>query len=173
MIAEIGLPTVKLLYDQPARKFGVTKNNWYTLYDIGMLGVINYSKVPLRMATFAGFGGALLSFLIAIGYLVAKLAFWNTFQVGVAPMIIGVFFIQSIMLVFMGIVGEYIGAIYTQTPAPPLRRRTRTHQLRPHLRLPTHGARRARGLTAGNPLTMPAPSAQAVPSPSEKARISA
>ncbi len=55
MIAEIGLPTVKLLYDQPSRKFGITKNNWYTLYDIGMLGIINHSKVPLRLATFAGF----------------------------------------------------------------------------------------------------------------------
>ena len=79
MVAEIGLPTVKLLYDQPARKFGITKNNWYTLYDIGMLGIINHSKVPLRLATFAGFLGAALSFLIAIGYLLAKIIFWSTF----------------------------------------------------------------------------------------------
>ncbi len=139
MIAEIGLPTVKLLYDQPSRKFGVTKNNWYTLYDIGMLGIINHSKVPLRLATFAGFGGAALSFLIAFGYLIAKLIFWNTFVVGVAPMIIGLFFLQSLMLVFLGVMGEYVGAIYTQDPAPPLRRRTGPHQLRPALQLsPPH-----------------------------------
>jgi glycosyltransferase involved in cell wall biosynthesis len=119
MIAEIGLPTVKLLYDQPARKFGITKNNWYTLYDIGMLGIINHSKVPLRLATFAGFAGALLSFIIAFGYLLAKLLLWSTFVVGVAPMIIGLFFLQSIMLVFLGIMGEYVGAIYTQLQHRP------------------------------------------------------
>ena len=119
MIAEIGLPTVKLLYDQPSRKFGITKNNWYTLYDIGMLGIINHSKVPLRLATFAGFGGAILAFVIAFFYLVAKLIFWSTFSVGVAPMIIGLFFIQSLMLVFLGIMGEYVGAIYTQVQKRP------------------------------------------------------
>jgi glycosyltransferase involved in cell wall biosynthesis len=119
MIAEIGLPTVKLLYDQPAREFGVTKNNWYTLYDIGMLGIVNHSKVPLRLATFAGFAGALLSFLVALGYLAAKLVFWYTFTVGIAPMIIGLFFLQSIMLVFLGVMGEYVGAIYTQLQHRP------------------------------------------------------
>ena len=119
MIAEIGLPTVKLMYDQPVRRFGVTKNNWYTLYDIGMLGIINYSKIPLRLATFAGFAGAVVSFLTALGYLIAKLIYWKTFTVGVAPMIIGIFFIQSLLLVFLGVMGEYIGAIYTQLQHRP------------------------------------------------------
>ena len=119
MIAEIGLPTVKLLYDQPARKFGITKNNWYTLYDIGMLGIINHSKVPLRLATFAGFIGAGISFLIALSYLVLKLLFWSTFTFGLAPMLIGVFFISSLQLVFLGIMGEYVGAIYTQVQKRP------------------------------------------------------
>jgi glycosyltransferase involved in cell wall biosynthesis len=119
MIAEIGLPTVKILYDQPARKFGITKNNWYTLYDIGMLGIINHSKVPLRLATFAGFAGGVLSFFFAFFYFLAKLIFWSTFSVGVAPMIIGVFFLQSIMLIFLGIMGEYVGAIYTQLQHRP------------------------------------------------------
>ena len=72
MIAEIGLPTVKLLYDQPNRKFGVTKNNWYTLYDIGMLGIISNSKIPLRLAALAGFIGASVSFTIALIYLILK-----------------------------------------------------------------------------------------------------
>ncbi len=120
MIAEIGLPTVKLLYDQPQRKFGITKNNWYTLYDIGMLGIITTSKVPLRFAALAGFLGALLSLLVAFGYLIAKLIFWRTFSVGVAPTVTGLFFIQSLILVFLGIVGEYIGAIYEQTRRRPL-----------------------------------------------------
>jgi hypothetical protein len=84
-----------------------------------MLGFVSTSKVPLRLATFAGFVGAVISFLIAFFYLVAKIIFWKTFSVGVAPMIIGVFFLQSLMLVFFGIVGEYIGAIYTKVQQRP------------------------------------------------------
>ncbi|MDE1156246.1 MAG: glycosyltransferase family 2 protein [Acidobacteriaceae bacterium] len=152
LIAEIGLPTVKLLYDQPAREFGVTKNNWYTLYDIGMLGIINHSKVPLRLATFAGFLGALISFLIAFGYLVAKLVFWQTFVVGVAPMIIGVSFMLSIVLVCLGIMGEYVGAIYTQLQHRPyaveLFRENFDKGLGPARTEPLT----LNGLTAGNPL---------------------
>ena len=113
MIAEIGLPTVKLLYDQPARKFGITKNNWYTLYDIGMLGIISNSKIPLRLAALAGFIGASFSFLVGVAYLMLKLLFWSTFSFGLAPMLIGVFFISSLQLVFLGVMGEYIGSIYT------------------------------------------------------------
>jgi polyisoprenyl-phosphate glycosyltransferase len=119
MLAEIGLPHKKIYYDQPRRKFGITKNNWYTLYDIGMLGIINHSKVPLRLATFAGFAGAALSFLVALIYLILKLAFWNTFFFGLAPMLIGVFFIASIQLLFLGVMGEYVGAIYTQVQNRP------------------------------------------------------
>ena len=119
MIAEIGLPTVKLLYDQPARKFGITKNNWYTLYDVGMLGIISNSKIPLRLAALAGFIGASISFFIALIYLILKLVFWSTFSFGLAPMLIGVFFISSLQLVFLGVMGEYIGAIYTQIQKRP------------------------------------------------------
>ena len=119
MIAEIGLPTVKLLYDQPARKFGITKNNWYTLYDIGMLGIISNSKIPLRLAALAGFIGASISFLVAMTYLVLKLLFWSTFSFGLAPILIGVFFISSLQLVFLGVLGEYVGSIYTQVQKRP------------------------------------------------------
>jgi glycosyltransferase involved in cell wall biosynthesis len=119
MIAEIGLPTVKLTYDQPARKFGVTHNNWYSLYDLGMLGIISNSKIPLRLAVLTGFLGASVSFLIAMIYLVLKLIFWSTFSFGLAPMLIGVFFISSLQLVFLGVLGEYIGAIYTQVQNRP------------------------------------------------------
>ncbi len=119
MIAEIGLPNKRIYFDQPARKRGITKNNFYILYDIAMLGIISTSKVPLRMATFAGFLGAALCFLVALIYFLLKLFLWNTFSVGIAPMIIGVFFTQSIMLVFFGILGEYIGAIYTKVQQRP------------------------------------------------------
>ncbi len=119
MIAEIGLPTVRIPYDQPARKSGITKNNWYTLYDIGMLGIVNHSKVPLRLATLAGFIGAAGAFFVALTYLILKLVFWSTFSFGLAPMLIGVFFISSLQLVFLGVMGEYIGAIYTQVQKRP------------------------------------------------------
>ena len=119
IIAEISLPNKRIYFDQPARKRGITKNNFYTLYDIAMLGLVSTSKVPLRLATFAGFCGAGLSFVIAFIYLVLKLTFWRTFSVGVAPMLIGLFFIMSIQLVFMGIVGEYVGAIYTKVQQRP------------------------------------------------------
>jgi glycosyltransferase involved in cell wall biosynthesis len=119
IIAEIGLPSKRLYFDQPARKFGITKNNWYTLYDIAMLGITNLSKVPLRLSVFAGFIGALASFLIGMVYLVYKLVFWRSFSVGIAPALIGNFFLSSILLVFLGIIGEYIGAIHTQVQQRP------------------------------------------------------
>ena len=113
MIAEIGLPHKKLYYDQPVRLRGITKNNFYSLYDTAVLGIVNHSKVPLRLATFTGFAGALFSFLVGFIYLVYKLLFWNNFSVGLAPVIIGVSFTASLQLVFLGILGEYIGTIYT------------------------------------------------------------
>lgn len=119
MIAEIGLPYKRLYYDQPNRRFGITKNNWYTLYDIGMLGIINHSRVPLRLAVFAGFAGAAVSFAVAMTYLVLKLLFWSTFTFGLAPLLIGIFFVASLQLVFLGVMGEYVGAIYTQVQRRP------------------------------------------------------
>lgn len=119
MVAEIGLPFTKLYYDQPLRKRGITKNNFYTLYDLGMLGIINHSKVPLRLMVFAGFAGALMSFIVGLGYLVYKLIFWANFEVGIAPLVIGIFLLGSINLVFMGILGEYVGAIHTQVQKRP------------------------------------------------------
>lgn len=119
MIAEIGLPHFKLIYHQPKRKRGITKNNFYTLYDLAMLGITNLSRVPLRLVTFSGFIGALLCGLVGLGYLVYKLLFWNNFSVGTAPLVIGLFFLGSVQLLSMGILGEYIGAIYTQVLKRP------------------------------------------------------
>jgi glycosyltransferase involved in cell wall biosynthesis len=119
IIAEIGLPSKRLYYHQPTRKSGITKNNWYTLYDIAMLGIINLSKIPLRLMVFAGFIGAVISFLTAMAYLIYKLLFWRSFSLGIAPVVIGIFFLNSIVLVFMGILGEYVGAIHTQVQKRP------------------------------------------------------
>jgi glycosyltransferase involved in cell wall biosynthesis len=120
MISEIGFDIKKIPYLQPVRKRGITKNNFYTLYDLGMLGITNHSKVPLRLATFGGLIISFFSFLTAITYLIYKLIFWNSFSVGMAPLVIGFFFFGAVQLFFIGIVGEYIGSIQTQVLKRPL-----------------------------------------------------
>ena len=119
MIAEIGLPYATVLYDQPRRERGKTKNNFYSLYDTAMLGITNLSKVPLRIVTFSGFVCSFLCVLVALGYTIYKLLYWDRFSVGMAPVVIGIFFFISIQLVFMGLLGEYIGSIHTLVQRRP------------------------------------------------------
>jgi len=120
LISELGFSVARITYTQPQRRRGLTKNNFYTLYDLAMLGLTSHSKVPLRLATMLGFGMSMLSFLFGAGYLLYKLLFWNQFSVGVAPLVIGLFFISSVQLMFLGLVGEYIGFIHTQIMNRPL-----------------------------------------------------
>ncbi len=119
LIAEIGLPTTRIPYRQPLRKRGLTKNNFYTLYDIAMLGLTNHSKVPLRLATMLGFTFAFFSLCVALFYLTFKLMFWYNLPMGMAPVLIGVFMFCSVQLFFIGVLGEYIGAIHTQVLKRP------------------------------------------------------
>jgi polyisoprenyl-phosphate glycosyltransferase len=120
LVSDIGYPVTTVPFHRPQRKRGITSNNFYTLYDLAMLGITNHSKVPLRMATMAGFGMGAVSLLVAIGYLVAKLMFWYSFTVGIAPLIISLFFFSSVQLFFIGILGEYIGSIHTYVQNRPL-----------------------------------------------------
>ena len=120
LIAEIGHDMVRIPYRQPERRHGVSKINFYALYDVAFQGIVSHSKVPLRIATLTGFATAALSMLVALGYLVAKLLFWNQFSLGIAPILIGFFFLSSVQLFFVGVVGEYVGSIYTQVKNRPL-----------------------------------------------------
>lgn len=120
LVSEIGFQRIEISYTQPRREKGKTKNNFYTLYDNAMLGFVNHSKVPLRLASFIGFTVSLISFLIAFSYLIYKLIFWNSFQLGMAPLVIGIFFLGGVQLFFLGMIGEYIGAIFTQVKKRPL-----------------------------------------------------
>jgi len=120
LIADLGFDIAKIVFVQQRRKRGISKNNLYTLYDLAMLGLTNYTKIPLRLATMFGFFTSAISFLIGLAYLTYKLIFWYQFQLGFAPIIIGLFFFGSVQLFFLGIVGEYIGAIYTQVMKRPL-----------------------------------------------------
>lgn len=120
LICEIGFPIALVPFRQPRRERGVTKNNFYTLYDLAMIGITNHSKVPLRLMTMGGFFVSLLSVLVAFGFLAAKLLFWNEFQMGTAPILIGLFFFGAVQTFFIGVIGEYIGSIYTQVRKLPL-----------------------------------------------------
>lgn len=120
LLAEIGFEPVQVPYKQARRLRGITSQNFYTLYDIAFLGIVNHSKVPLRLAAMLGLLMSSLSLFAALGYLAAKLLFWDRFQLGIAPILIGFFFMSSVQLFFVGILGEYIGSIYTQVRHHPL-----------------------------------------------------
>jgi glycosyltransferase involved in cell wall biosynthesis len=120
LVSDIGFESAKIPFTQPQRKRGITKNNFYTLYDLAMLGLTSHSKVPLRLATMIGFAMSLMSLLVAFAYLIYKLAFWYNVPFGFAPIIIGLFLFCSVQLFFIGILGEYIGAIHTQVLHRPL-----------------------------------------------------
>jgi glycosyltransferase involved in cell wall biosynthesis len=120
LICDIGFEIIKIPFVQPQRFRGITKNNFYTLYDIAMLGITNHSKVPLRLATMVGFVASLFSLLVALVYFVYKLLYWESFTLGSAPLIIGVFLFSAVQLMFIGIIGEYVGSIHTQVLKRPL-----------------------------------------------------
>lgn len=120
LICDLGYKVETISFKQPARKRGLTKNNFYTLYDIGILGVISHSKIPIRFAAFLGFIMGLISFVVAIIYIILKLIFWSSFPMGIAPIIIGIFFFLGLQFMFIGVIGEYIGSIHTYSQNRPL-----------------------------------------------------
>ncbi len=120
IVAELGFRYATVPYAQPARRSGITKNNAYLLYDLGVQGIVNHSKIPLRVATILGFFSSVVSLLTALVYFVMKMLFWYDLPIGVAPVIIGLFCVASVQLFFLGILGEYVGSIYTQVRNRPL-----------------------------------------------------
>ncbi len=120
MVAEFGFDYAVVYYDRPNRRAGKSKNNFYTLYDVAMTGITAYSKVLLRLATFMGFLIGAASFLVAIIYLILKLIHWDWFSGGMAPLVIGVFFLGGVELFFIGLLGEYVQAINQRVLDRPL-----------------------------------------------------
>ena len=120
LIAELGEEIETIKFNQPLRKHGVTKNNIATLYDIGILGIVKHSRTPLRFMVVLGFISSVISLLIGIFYLVYKLFFWESFALGLAPIIIGIFIVSSIQITLLGLVGEYIGVILLHQRNLPL-----------------------------------------------------
>ena len=119
LLSEVGYEPALVPYHQPPRRRGITSQNFYSLYDQAFLGITSHSKVPLRLATMAGFVMSVLSVLVGLGYLVAKLIFWDRFSLGIAPILVGFFFLTSVQLFFIGILGEYVGVIWTHVRAVP------------------------------------------------------
>ena len=120
LLCEIGFPIATVPFKQPKRQRGITKNNFYTLYDIAMLGITNHSKVPLRLMAMGGFLLSFISLLVAVGFFVVKIVFWDSFQLGTAPMLIGIFFFGAVQTFFIGVLGEYVASIQTQVRNMPL-----------------------------------------------------
>jgi glycosyltransferase involved in cell wall biosynthesis len=119
LICELGYKIKTIQFIQPARLRGITKNNFYTLYDMAMLGMVSHSKVPIRIVAFLGFILGFLSMLAAMIFFILKLMFWYQFPIGIAPIVIGVFFLFGVQLFFIGIIGEYIGSIHTYVQHKP------------------------------------------------------
>ena len=120
IVAELGFDYVKVEYQQPKRRAGKSKNNFYSLYDYAMIGITSYSKVILRLATLSSFVVGAVSVAIALIYLVLKLVFWDRFSAGMAPVLVGMFFLGAVQLFFIGIMGEYIMSINTRVMKRPL-----------------------------------------------------
>lgn len=120
IVAELG-PEYKVIeYTQAKRRAGKTSNNFFSLYDAAMLSFTSYTKVGMRIATFLGFLVAGVSFLFGLGYLIAKLCYWNSFTAGYAPMMIATFFMGGVQLAFLGFLGEYVMAMNTRLMNRPL-----------------------------------------------------
>ncbi len=120
IVAELGFRRKEIPYDQPKRRAGKTSNNFYTLYDAAMLGFTSYTKIGLRLATFAGAICSGICLVTALIYLVMKLIWWDRFPAGTAPLLIGMLFLGSIQIFFIGLVGEYILSINQRVMHRPL-----------------------------------------------------
>lgn len=120
LICELGYQIKTIEFKQPRRLRGLTKNNFYSLYDIGMLGLVSHSKILLRLSAFLGFIISIISIILGAVYLILKILNWNIFQPGIAPLIIAIFFLFGILFGILGIMGEYISVIYTHINNRPI-----------------------------------------------------
>ena len=120
IVAELGYRRKEIPYDQPKRRAGKTSNNFYKLYDAAMLSVTSYTKFGLRLATFVGFLTMCASMVIALAYLVMKLVWWERFQAGLAPLLIGMLFLGAVIIFFIGMMGEYVLTINHRLMRRPL-----------------------------------------------------
>ena len=120
LVAELEGDIHFLEFNQPLRRHGKSKNNFYTLLDLALLGFVKHSKLPLRLMIIFGFVISFISILTSITFLVYKLFFWNSFELGIAPLIIGLFFISAVQMILIGFLGEYIAVTLSHVRNMPL-----------------------------------------------------
>ncbi len=120
LVMEVGFERATIEYDQPLRRHGRSSYNMFSLADYALVGLSSYSRAPLRLMTFLGFFVSMLSFIVGLVYLIIKLLFWNSLPIGVAPVLISIFFLGSIQLFALGVVGEYIGLLLNYSRQFPL-----------------------------------------------------
>ena len=120
IVAELGYKRKEIMFKQGERHAGKTSNNFYSLYDAAMLSFTSYTKIGLRVATFIGAITMIVSVLVAIIYLIMKFIWWDRFQAGMIPMLLGMLFLGSVQIFFIGIIGEYVLAINQRTMKRPL-----------------------------------------------------
>ena len=120
IVAEFASNVKIIEYTQQKRRAGKTKNNFASLYDAAMISFTSYTKVGLRIATFLGFFVALVALVFGIVYLVLKILYWDTFVAGMSPVLLGMFFLGAVVLVFLGVMGEYIMSINDRVINRPL-----------------------------------------------------
>ncbi len=120
LISEIGFKRAEIVFDQPRREKGITKTNFFSLYEYAMLGITSYSKILLRVSTMLGFVVSFLCILVSVVYFVLKLIYWDNFPMGSAPIVIGVFFVGAVQMFFIGLLGEYVLSINTRVLQRPL-----------------------------------------------------
>ena len=120
IVAEFGYNIKIIPYTQHARQKGKSSFTLYKLYDLAMLSLTSYTKVGLRLAVFIGFFASIVSFILGLTYLVLKLIYWDKFPAGTASILIGMMFLGSVQLFFIGMIGEYILTINTRLMKRPL-----------------------------------------------------
>ncbi|MBQ8639991.1 MAG: glycosyltransferase family 2 protein [Lachnospiraceae bacterium] len=120
IVAELGFRRKDIEFTQPQRRAGKTSNNFFRLFDAAMLSFTSYTKAGLRMATFLGMIGSASFLVVAFVYLIQKLLHWDSFNAGMAPMLIGMCLLGSVQLFFIGLIGEYIMSINNRVKRRPL-----------------------------------------------------
>lgn len=120
LLCEIGYPRAEIPFHKPVRKRGLSKGTFFIYLDSALLGIVNHSKLPLRMATLLGIAMSGLSFVLGIYYLLRKLINWDQFEAGVAPLAVGVFFFLGVLFFLLGLLGEYIGLLVTHVVRRPM-----------------------------------------------------
>jgi glycosyltransferase involved in cell wall biosynthesis len=120
LIFELGFKIDFVDFDQPVREKGLSKNNFYTLFDMGLLGIVKHSNILLRLMILSGFFFGVLSLLIAFGFFFYKILFWESFQLGLAPILIGFFGLTAIQIMIIGLIGEYVSTVLIYSKNLPL-----------------------------------------------------